>query len=89
MEEERVANLIAGLLEKLTEGLGKRGGILSSEKQHAIVDVDQTSSIVAALGVLGAGDNDVDTVSSIGEERASIAFRRASMLVSGSTIGAW
>jgi len=75
MEKERVANLIAGLLEKLTECLGKRGGILSAEKQHAIVDVNQASSIVAALGVLGAGDNNVDAISSIGEERAGIAFK--------------
>lgn len=88
MEKERVANFIAGLLKKLTECLGKRGGILSAEKQHAIVDVDQASSIVAALGILGAGDNDVDTVSSVGEERASIAFRTGLMLVSGLMIDA-
>lgn len=76
MEEERVANGIAGLLEELAECLRKRGGVLSAEKQHAIVDVNQTSSMVAALWVLGAGDNDLEAVSAVGEESAGIAFRR-------------
>lgn len=81
VEEERVANCIAGLLEKLTERLRKRGGILSSEKQHAVVDVNQTSSVVTALWILGAGDNDLDAVASIGEEGAGVAFRRGVTLV--------
>lgn len=83
VEKEGVANGVAGLLEELGECLRKRGGILSAEKQHAIVDVDQTSSVVAALWVLGAGDDDLEAVSAVGEESTGIAFRRGWTSVHG------
>ena len=83
LEEEGVANLVASLLKELTERLRQRGGILSAKQQHAIVDVDQASSIVIILGVLGAGDDNLDRVSSVREERAGVTLRRLLMLVRG------
>ena len=83
LEKERIANLVASLLKKLTERLRQRGGILSAKQQHAIVDVDQASSIVVILGVLGACDDNLDRVSSVREERAGVTLRRLLMLVRG------
>jgi hypothetical protein len=88
LEEIRVADCVAGLLEKLTERLGKRGGVLSSEKQNAVIDIDQTSTVVAALGVLSAGDDNVNAVSSVREESAGVTCRREIVLVSGWNVDA-
>jgi hypothetical protein len=83
LEEIRVADRVASLLEKLTERLRKRGGILSTEKQNAIIDIDQTSSVVTAFGVLSASDDDVNAVSSIGEECAGVTCTREIVLIIG------
>jgi hypothetical protein len=82
LEEVRVADRVAGLLKKLTKSLRKRGGILSAEEKHAIVDVNQTSSVVATLGVLGASDDDVQIVSSQREQSAGVTCKRWTVLVS-------
>lgn len=61
---------------------------MSAEKQNAVADVDQTSSVVAALGVLGGGDDDVHFASSVGEKRAGVTCRRRTMLMSGDVVDA-
>jgi hypothetical protein len=83
LEEIRVADCVASLLKKLAERLGKRGGVLSSEKQNAVIDIDQTSTVVAALGVLSAGDDNVNAVSSVREESAGVTCGRGILLISG------
>jgi hypothetical protein len=83
LEEVRVANCVAGLLEKLTESLREGGSVLSAKKKLAITDVDQTSSVVATLRVLGAGDDNVEIVSSLREESAGVTYRKEIVLVSG------
>jgi hypothetical protein len=83
LEEVRVADCVAGLLEKLTESLRERGSVLSAKKKLAVVDVDQTSSVVATLRVLGAGDDNVEIVSSLREESAGITYGKEIVLVSG------
>jgi hypothetical protein len=81
LEEVRVADCVAGLLEKLTESFREGGGVLSAKKKLAIVDIDQTSSVVATLRVLGAGDDNVEIVSSLREESTGVTYRRGIVLV--------
>jgi hypothetical protein len=88
LEEIRVADCVAGLLKKLTKRIGERGGILSTEKQNAIIDIDQTSSVVATLGVLSAGDDNVNAVSSGREESAGVTCRRGIQLTNGWNVNA-
>jgi hypothetical protein len=83
LEEVRVADCVASLLKKLTESLREGGGVLSAKKKLAIVDINQTSSVVATLRVLGAGDDNVEIVSSLREESAGVTYRRGIVLVSG------
>jgi len=73
LENIGVANSIAGLLEKLGQSLRNGASPLSADEQIADTGVDQASSVVAALRVLGAHHADLD-MSAVGEEDDGVAY---------------